>query len=448
MDSAERQLSSLGGFRLASGAFVAVLLWFALGGCGSDSGSPSGPQLRALVNGKLVAADYWRDEPVILSAGYGFEGIIGLQELDEPSVRAAGGSWYRSLTCAGGAEPDVALRTSAAAQDGLARVYEGYGDHDDGLPIVFSWPVATETVNVTDFLLTLNTGERVTPHAAGMVPNWEDNERNTVVIFGPFGNRGRSHEADAVFPVRLEVVADDTPLRLVGPGGREVVAVGLSREMTGTPYDSGPYLVGAKLNRIGSAAEGEGGVAALERSGYWPNDEHALYDEGDFRLRLLTTGGFSPDGVTGMRPDDFEEFFRLHVNGADGDTVVMDRVGVDYPVRGGTLRIVGLSDLGRPADPAGGVSYDDCYFEDRDNYIDVILVGDEAAAREIAFLEIPAGAGGYRDLYNPGGPGPEPYPEVRYTAPGPADLEPVIIALDDPMRVSRSQAAGRPRPPA
>jgi len=27
---------------------------------------------------------------------------------------------------------------------------------------------------------------------------------------------------------------------------------------------------------------------------------------------------------------------------------------------------------------------------------------------------------------------------VRYTAPGPADLEPVIIALDDPMRVSRS----------
>ena len=27
---------------------------------------------------------------------------------------------------------------------------------------------------------------------------------------------------------------------------------------------------------------------------------------------------------------------------------------------------------------------------------------------------------------------------VRYSAPGPPDLEPVVIALDDPMRVSRT----------
>lgn len=33
---------------------------------------------------------------------------------------------------------------------------------------------------------------------------------------------------------------------------------------------------------------------------------------------------------------------------------------------------------------------------------------------------------------------PEPFEGVRYTAPGPPDLEPVIIALDDPMRVSRA----------
>jgi hypothetical protein len=29
------------------------------------------------------------------------------------------------------------------------------------------------------------------------------------------------------------------------------------------------------------------------------------------------------------------------------------------------------------------------------------------------------------------------FPDVRYSAPGPPDLEPVVIALDDPMRVSR-----------
>jgi hypothetical protein len=50
----------------------------------------------------------------------------------------------------------------------------------------------------------------------------------------------------------------------------------------------------------------------------------------------------------------------------------------------------------------------------------------------------PSLGGGYRAFYNPGGPGPRPFAGVRYTAPGPADLEPVTIALDDPMRVNRS----------
>ena len=46
-------------------------------------------------------------------------------------------------------------------------------------------------------------------------------------------------------------------------------------------------------------------------------------------------------------------------------------------------------------------------------------MGDEAAARNITFVEIPALEGGYRAFYNPGGPGPEPFEGVRYTAPGP-----------------------------
>jgi len=85
----------------------------------------------------------------------------------------------------------------------------------------------------------------------------------------------------------------------------------------------------------------------------------------------------------------------------------------------------------------GYADYDDCYQEDRDNYIDIILVGDEAAARNITFVEIPGLEGGYRAFYNPGGPGPEPTAGVRYTTPGPPDLEPVIIALDNPMRINR-----------
>jgi hypothetical protein len=393
--------------------------------------------LQQLTNGKLEGADYWRDEPVILSAGMGFDNIIGLPDLTEEIVRQAGGSWYSGLKCTNGEAPTTTMLTSAALGDTIGLAYKGYADYDDGLPVVFSWPVATETVDPTDFRFTLNTGEIVFGHAAGMNPNWENNERNTVVLFGDFGNRKKSSEPDALFPVKLEIVADATPLLLVGPGGQEVSAVGLTWETDKSPYDQGPVLVGAKLNYTGEQAVGEGGVFMMAQAASMPNDEFTLYDEGDFRLRILTTGGFSPDGVTGLRPTMFEDFFRVHVKGAEGETVILDKVGVEYEVAGGTFRVVGLSDLGQVEKPEAGIYYDDCYQEDRDNYIDIILVGDEAAARNITFVEIPALEGAYRAFYNPGGPGPEPSEGVIYTAPGPPDLEPVVIALDDPMRVNR-----------
>ena len=40
-----------------------------------------------LFDGALKEADYWSDEPVILSAGMGFEGIIGWPEVNEETVR-------------------------------------------------------------------------------------------------------------------------------------------------------------------------------------------------------------------------------------------------------------------------------------------------------------------------------------------------------------------------
>ena len=390
-----------------------------------------------LFDGALKEADYWSDEPVILSAGMGFEGIIGWPEINEETVREAGGSWYGSVICTNGEDPPAGAYTSTVSTAGIELFYKGTAEDDDGLPIVFSWPVATETVDITDFQFTLNTGEIVYPNSAGMLPNWELNERNTVVVFGDFGNRGLSSEKGAIFPVRLDIVEDETPLLLIGPNGQEFNAVGLSWETDTSPYDSGPKLVGAKLNHVGNEAVGEGGLGFGTRSGVLPNDELSLYDEGDFRIRVLTTGGFSPDGITGLTPTMFEDFFRIHAKGSNGEVVLLERVGQEYLVADGKLRIVGLSDLGQKEDPDEGIFYDDCYAEDRDNYIDIILVGDEAAARNITHVEIPSLEGGYNAFYNPGGPGPEPFEGVRYTAPGPADLEPVINALDNPMRVSR-----------
>ena len=390
-----------------------------------------------LFDGALKEADYWSDKPVILSAGMGFEGIIGWPQVNEETVREAEGSWYGSVMCTNGEDPPAGAYTSTVSTAGIELFYKGTAEDDDGLPIVFSWPVATETVDQTDFQFTLNTGEIVFPNSAGMLPNWELNERNTVVVFGDFGNRGLSSEESAIFPVRLDIVEDDTPLFLIGPNGQEFNAVGLSWETDTSPYDSGPKLVGAKINYVGNEALGEGGLGFGTRSGVLPNDELSLYDEGDFRIRVLTTGGFSPDGITGLTPTMFEDFFRIHAKGPNGEVVLLEKVGQEYLVAGGALRIVGLSDLGQKENPDEGIFYDDCYAEDRDNYIDIILVGDEAAARNITHVEIPSLEGGYNAFYNPGGPGPEPFEGVRYTAPGPADLEPVINALDNPMRVSR-----------
>ena len=148
---------------------------------------------------------------------------------------------------------------------------------------------------------------------------------------------------------------------------------------------------------------------------------------------MLTSGGFTPTGITGLTPDAYERHFRIHATAEDGSTVLLSEIGVDYEVAGGTLRVLGLADLGQPL--GDGVVYNDCYTEDVDNQIDIILEGDDAAARSITHVEVPS-SGGYLPLYNPGGPGPEPFPGVRYSEPSPYDLEPVIIALDDPLRVS------------
>ena len=404
------------------------------------------PALPPTLNGALVGADYWSDELEILSAGLGFSDIVGLESatIDQNVTENAGGAWLSDISC----NPDnTGFFTLTSTQNQVNATYilqTPYGELKDGaigldgLPVTFSWPLDTSTISLTDFRITLNTGEVVRPVAAGAWPNWENNERNLVVLFGEFSNRLPSDDPDTRFPVKCEIVADDTPLMFYGPDNQIQSGVGLTWETTSNPYDSnnGPRLVGAKLNHVGSAPIGEGSNSMQDQNiGFLPNDEFALYGGGDFRLRILTTGGFSPDGVRSVLPNEFERYFRIHATGVNGETVLIEQVGVDYQVQGGTLRVLGLSDLGRP-ESANGVVYGDCYVEDRDNYIDIILEGDEDAARNITFLDIPSLEGGYDPFYSPGGPGTTPFPGVRYTQPGPADLEPVIIALDDPMRIT------------
>jgi hypothetical protein len=376
---------------------------------------------RLLHQDVIINADLWADDPLILSAGYGFDGIIGVVG-GEAEVRAAGGTW-NTVTCT---EPPRSVLTSSSTPDSVVNAFDNGSTNADGLPVVFSYPILPSTLQHTDFAVTTNTGELLTPDAAGIFPNFEYNERHVAVIFGNFGNRLLPGEEGARYVTRVEIVADETPLMLVSEEGL-VSAVGLFKDSDSTPYASGPYLVGAKLNRM--STEGEGGPRLF--AGNLPNDGVALYgEEAQYRLRVYTSGGFSPDGVRGVLPNEFERYFRLHARSTGDEPLLITEAGVDYAVEGGVIRVVGLADLG-----LASVPYDDCYVEDHDNYIDIILAGDEAAMRQITHVEIPA-SGDYSPFYNPGGPGNNPTPDVRYTAPGPADLEPVLIALDDPRVVT------------
>ena len=408
-------------------------------GQASDQGTATYQLLRQDV---IIDADMWDSEPRMMAAGLGFTGIIGVPGIDvndpqrsEVLVRRAGGTW-NTLDCSAGGTPSAGAYTSASTPMQIAVAYGFPVEFADGLPIEFSWPIRPSTLDATDFLVTLNDGETVTPEVASISPNLEYNERSVAVIFGQFGNRLSPDSPDAVYPVSVEVVEDATPLQLVGPGPTFVSAVGFKVETRGSPYTDpdvapeqrgGPRLAAAKLSRMSTAGEGAPAVFA----GTLPNDGVTLYGPAaEYRLRIYTTGGFSPDGVRAVFPTEFARYFRLHATTADGETVLLTEAGVNYTIDGATVRVLGLADLGPPA-----AAYDDCYQEDQDNYIDIVLSGDEAAVRRITQVEIPS-VGDYAPFYNPGGPGNSPTPGVRYSAASPPILQDVLMALDDPMTVT------------
>ena len=390
----------------------------------------------ALMQDVLINADYWTAEPKILSASLGFTQILGVPNLSTSEEGQAanaqfGGAWEVLSTT----NPDPALRAYTSSATPTA-MYIGY-DTDivgaGGFPVVFSWPVLPSTVDGSDFEVTLNTGERVIADGASITPNSEYNERSTVVIVSQkFGNRITPGYPGAVYPVKLRIVRDDTPLTLVGPGGQKKIATGFSygngiKPLTG--YYAGPTLCAAKLSVLSTV--GEGGPAVWT-GGYTPNDGDALYgNSAQYRLRVLTTGGFSPDGVRSLYPTEFASFFQIQVTDVGGRIVSLTKTNTTYKLKAGSIRILGLADLSVAQD-----SYDDSYVEDHDNQIDIILKGDEAVMKRIKYVLVPSNKSNYKPFYNPGGPGNNPTPGVVYTKPTSFIKQAVTIAIKNPMTVT------------
>jgi hypothetical protein len=281
----------------------------------------------------------------------------------------------------------------------------------------------------------LNDGSEVTPAGASIFPNFEYNERSTVVLVGEFGNRlNPSEDSEALYPVKLDIVESDIPLTLIGLKGIKKIATGFSfgdgeTPMTAYNTGSGPVLCAAKISKMRTAGEN----GPLPFRGVLPNDGVALYGEdAQFRLRVLTTGGFSPDGVASVLPTDFERFFRIRCEAPDGQVIWITEANKVYEYMGKTLEVLGLADLGKTEsdDP-----YTLAYSEDHDNQIDIILKGDVEAMHCITHVHIPA-SGDYTPFYNPGGPGNTPTPGTIYTNPGSEFLQPVLDAIDHPYTVT------------
>ena len=383
----------------------------------------------------LINADLWGKEPKIIGAGLGFTKILGIPGLNSPYgellCRLFGGTW----NTVDGDNVPLRAYTSAATIVSIRIAYGPWVIGQGGFPVEFSWPVQPSTVRPENFRVTLNDGSEVTPAGASIFPNFEYNERSTVVLVGEFGNRlNPSEDSEALYPVKLDIVESDIPLTLIGLKGIKKIATGFSfgdgeTPMTAYNTGSGPVLCAAKISKMRTAGEN----GPLPFRGVLPNDGVALYGEdAQFRLRVLTTGGFSPDGVASVLPTDFERFFRIRCEAPDGQVIWITEANKVYKYMGKTLEVLGLADLGKTEsdDP-----YTLAYSEDHDNQIDIILKGDVEAMHCITHVHIPA-SGDYTPFYNPGGPGNTPTPGTIYTNPGSEFLQPVLDAIDHPYTVT------------
>jgi hypothetical protein len=427
---------------LAAVAVSAVSANAALATPGQSSAGGTPPTYQVLRQDVIINADIWAAKPEMMAAGLGFTSIVGVPNLSTSDVTLsetlavlAGGTWNH-VHCTNGQTPPLASYTSASTPAGVRLYYGENVYYSDGLPVEFSWPILPSTLDADDFKVTLSNGTSVTPQVTSIWPNYLYNERSVAVLFGHFGNRIPPNQRGAIYPTSVQVVRGSSTLELVGPHQRVVSAVGFSVKSPGSPYTGsgvspvdrgGPTLVAAKLSKMSAV----GNTAPKIFPQNLPNDGIALYGkQAKFRLRVYTSGGMTPNGVTPLLPTEYDQYFKVIAVSRSGRKVALTKAGKTYYVDGHPLKVVGLANLG-----VKQATYDACYTELRNNYIDIVLDGSEAAARRITTVEIPS-TGRYKPLYNPGGPGNDPAPGVHYSAPSPPISEHVIMALTNPMTVT------------
>ena len=191
-----------------------------------QAGSSSTNNKSSSMNSSIVlGADYYAAIPAILTANYGFEGYMGVPNLQGNGAAGCGSNCTQALALQQSVAraANVAFESIDASLQATARAYYSAvgttnfqaaydipaSQMTQGaaatIPVVFTHPVWPPSVTAGAFQVTLNTGAVVFPLVASLLPNTEYNERQTVVLSGYFGNRVTSGPS-AVYPVSVSNV--------------------------------------------------------------------------------------------------------------------------------------------------------------------------------------------------------------------------------------------------
>jgi len=214
----------------------------------------------------------------------------------------------------------------------------------DWMPVTFNFPLVEEP-DKEAIELTLTNGEKVTPVCVTLAPANEENEKDTLLILGQFGDG----PINTVHPAKLTVVGD---LRLKGPNG-EINGKSLTFQNEGDMnyLDSSVRLVYARMWDVKDFSESSHYPGWPLPSSKYPNSCSNLYPATSHVIKMAFSGGITLDGVHSVLPDSHDIFT---VKTADGLQ---------------EIPYLGLGDLGKTTTAEEGEEY----VQDGDNYLDICL---------------------------------------------------------------------------
>jgi len=304
---------------------------------------PTVPTVSTVVVTVLVSGSCSRAaEPRILSGLYGYDdcigGVRGLQSDQD---------YLQDLTARGctveGERTNVASRSRLMLSCRSLKFWEL--SWLDGMPLVFNYPLDSRP-DPSVVQLELSDGSLVSPVCVMLGPANEQNELDTLLLLGQFGDG----VADTLRPVRISVVEDLTLLTPDGP----VSALGLTfdNQADFNYLTSTVRMVSAKLWDVATNPENFRSPTWPLPSSTFPNDCSSLFPSTTHVMRATFSGGVTTNGITSILPNNTNVFHLSTPSLA-------------------SLPYLGLADLGQ--ETGENLASADEYIGDGDNYVDICL---------------------------------------------------------------------------